>query len=30
MGALNGLLRQYIPKGIDLRLVTDEDVRRAE
>lgn len=26
----NGLLRQYIPKGIDLRLVTDDDVRRAE
>ncbi len=26
----NGLLRQYIPKGIDLRLVSDEDVRRAE
>jgi len=26
----NGLLRQYIPKGIDLRLITDEDVRRAE
>jgi IS30 family transposase len=26
----NGLLRQYIPKGTDLRLVTDEDVRRAE
>lgn len=26
----NGLLRQYIPKGMDLRLVTDEDVRRAE
>lgn len=26
----NGLLRQYIPKGIDLRQVTEEDVRRAE
>lgn len=26
----NGLLRQYIPKGMDLRLVSDEDVRRAE
>lgn len=26
----NGLLRQYIPKGIDLRLVSAEDVRRAE
>lgn len=26
----NGLLRQYIPKGIDLHLVSDEDVRRAE
>ena len=22
----NGLLRQYIPKGVDLRLITDEDV----
>ncbi|SEG88867.1 Integrase core domain-containing protein [Marinobacterium lutimaris] len=26
----NGLLRQFIPKGVDLRLITDEDVRRAE
>lgn len=26
----NGLLRQFIPKGMDLRLITDEDVRRAE
>lgn len=26
----NGLLRQYIPKGIDLRLLTDEDVKRVE
>ncbi len=26
----NGLLRQYIPKGTDLRTVTDEDVRQAE
>lgn len=26
----NGLLRQFIPKGIDLRLISDEDVRRAE
>lgn len=26
----NGLLRQYIPKGTDLRLVTDEDVLRAQ
>jgi IS30 family transposase len=26
----NGLLRQYIPKGINLHLVSDEDVRRAE
>lgn len=26
----NGLLRQFIPKGSDLRLITDEDVRRAE
>lgn len=26
----NGLLRQYIPKGTDLRLISDEDVRRAE
>lgn len=25
----NGLLRQYIPKGTDLRLITDEDIRRA-
>jgi IS30 family transposase len=26
----NGLLRQFIPKGRDLRLITDEDVRWAE
>lgn len=26
----NGLLRQYIPKGSDLRRVTNEDVRQAE
>ena len=26
----NGLLRQYIPKGYDLRKVSDEDVRLAE
>lgn len=26
----NGLLRQYIPKGTDLRTITDEDVRQAE
>lgn len=26
----NGLLRQYIPKGTDLRTISDEDVRRAE
>lgn len=26
----NGLLRQFIPKGVDLRLITDENVRRAE
>jgi IS30 family transposase len=26
----NGLLRQYIPKGTDLRMITDEDVRWAE
>ncbi|KEA63095.1 Mobile element protein [Marinobacterium lacunae] len=26
----NGLLRQFIPKGMDLNLITDEDVRRAE
>lgn len=26
----NGLLRQYIPKGTDLRTITDEDVRWAE
>lgn len=26
----NGLLRQFIPKGSDLRQVTDEDVQRAE
>ncbi|MEH6628769.1 MAG: IS30 family transposase [Motiliproteus sp.] len=26
----NGLLRQYIPKGVDLREITEEDVRRAE
>lgn len=25
----NGLLRQYIPKGTDLRQVSDEDVARA-
>ncbi|SEB18818.1 IS30 family transposase, partial [Marinobacterium iners] len=26
----NGLLRQYIPKGTDLRMITGEDVRKAE
>ena len=26
----NGLLRQFIPKGTDLREVTDEEIRRAE
>lgn len=26
----NGLLRQYIPKGKDLRLVSDEDVQQAQ
>jgi IS30 family transposase len=26
----NGLLRQYIPKGTDLRTISDEDVRQAE
>lgn len=26
----NGLLRQYIPKGADLRMITADDVRRAE
>lgn len=26
----NGLLRQFIPKGTDLRTVTDEEIRRAE
>jgi len=26
----NGLLRQYIPKSTDLRMITDEDVRWAE
>ncbi len=26
----NGLLRQYIPKGTDLRTISDEDVRKAE
>jgi len=26
----NGLLRQYIPKGADLRTITDDDVRQAE
>ncbi|MBY4678421.1 transposase, partial [Marinobacterium arenosum] len=26
----NGLLRQYIPKGTDLRLVTDEQIALAQ
>ncbi len=27
---VNGLLRQYIPKGTDLRMISDDDVRQAE